>query len=116
MKIKPEVSTVRETLTTSLGSVIPIVETSEAETVVKVKDGTMIMIAGLIKEEKRDDISGVPLLSKIPIFGTRDKSKTRTELIIFLTPRILKEKKKTEKERNSSFRISKRLPGEREVF
>ena len=115
MKIKSEISEVSDTLKTQ-SSEVPIVQTSEAETVVKVKDGTMIMIAGLIKEEKRDDISGVPLLSKIPIFGARDKSKTRTELIIFLTPRILKEKKKTERERNSSFRISKRLPGEREVF
>ncbi|MFH1442362.1 MAG: secretin N-terminal domain-containing protein [Candidatus Omnitrophota bacterium] len=93
MKIKPEVSTVRETITTALGSRIPIVETSEAETVVKVKDGTMIMIAGLMKEEKRKDVSGIPFLSKIPFigaaFGTRDDQKKNTEIIIFLTPYII---------------------------
>lgn len=93
MKIKPEVSSVRETLTTSLGSKIPIVETSEAETTVKVKDGTMIMIAGLMKEDKRKESHGVPGLSKIPIFGQIFRANTRqtkkTELIVFITPHII---------------------------
>jgi MSHA type pilus biogenesis protein MshL len=93
MKIKPEISSVRETLTTSLGSTIPIVETSEAETVVKVKDGTMVMIAGLIKEDKRDERSGVPFLSQIPIignlFGTRSTLTKKTELVVFITPHII---------------------------
>jgi type II secretory pathway component GspD/PulD (secretin) len=93
MKIKPEVSSVRETLTTALGSIIPIVETSEAETSVKVKDGTMIMIAGLMKEDKRKDSSGMPLLSKIPILGSvlksSDSQKETSEVIVFLTPHII---------------------------
>lgn len=93
MKIKPEVSSVRETVVTSLGSRIPIVETSEAETSVTVKDGTMIMIAGLMKEEKRDDHLGIPVLSDIPflgsLFGTRSKQNKQTELIIFFTPHII---------------------------
>lgn len=94
MKIKPEVSSVKETITTSLGSRIPIVQTAESETVVKVKDGTMIMIAGMIKEEKRDSIKGIPLLSKIPflrvLFSSREKENNRTELIVFLTPHLMK--------------------------
>ncbi len=93
LKIKPEVSSVREVITTSLGSRIPIVETSQAETVVKVKDGTMIMIAGLMKEENRDDTTGVPVLSRIPViggaFGAKSQQKKKTELIIFITPHII---------------------------
>jgi len=69
MNIKPEISTLRETITTALGSRVPIVETSEAETVVTVKDGTMIMIAGLMKEELRDETLGLPILSRIPVIG-----------------------------------------------
>jgi type II secretory pathway component GspD/PulD (secretin) len=92
MKIKPEVSTVLSTLTTSLGSVIPIVQTSQSETVVKVKDGTMIMIAGMTKIEDTDTIKGWPVLSRIPFLGAffsnRAKTKKRTEVIIFLTPRL----------------------------
>ena len=93
MTIKPEISSVRETLTTSLGSVVPIVETSEAETVVKVEDGRMIIIAGLLREEERETITGIPLLSKIPIlgalFGSRATLKQNTELAILLTPHIV---------------------------
>jgi general secretion pathway protein D len=95
MKIKPEVSSVRETIVTSLGSRIPVVETSEAETVVTVKDGTMVMIAGLLKEEKREDALGLPMLSKIPfvgaLFGSRSNQNKNVELIIFITPHIISE-------------------------
>jgi len=93
MRIKPEVSSVRETLPTALGSKIPIVETSEAETVVKLKDGAMIVIAGLIKDEKRDERRGWPFLSKVPVlnllFGSQSTSSRKTELLIFLTPHII---------------------------
>ncbi|MCX5697208.1 MAG: hypothetical protein NTU54_04475 [Candidatus Omnitrophica bacterium] len=93
MKIKPEVSSVRETLTTALNSKIPIVDTSEAETTVKVKDGTMIMIAGLMKEDRREDKNGFPFLSKIPVlslmFGARADQNKKTELVIFITPHIM---------------------------
>jgi type II secretory pathway component GspD/PulD (secretin) len=94
MKIKPEVSNVRETITTSAGSRIPIVETSEAETQVKIRDGVMIMIAGLMREESRDDINGFPGLSKIPVLGfflgSRSQQKKLTEIVIFLTPHIIR--------------------------
>lgn len=96
MKIKPEVSSVREYLTTSLGSRIPIVETSEAETVVKVKDGAMIMIAGLTKKKEFEEKKETPLLGKIPLlkmfFSRQIKGPDTTrhsELIVFITPRII---------------------------
>jgi len=92
MKLKPEVSSVKTTLTTSLGSVVPIVQTSQSETVVKIKDGMMIMIAGMTKIENTDSIKGWPGLSKIPLlgmfFGIRAKEAKRTEVIIFLTPHL----------------------------
>jgi len=92
MKIKPEISSVRETIKTT-SSQIPIIETSETETVVKVKDGAMVMLAGLIKKEKRRDSSGFPVLSRIPVlkyfFSNRTNEDKKTELIIFLTPRLI---------------------------
>ncbi len=92
IKIKPEVSRVSDTITTEAGSRVPIVETSEAETAVKVKDGTMILIAGLMKDEKRNDASGIPLLSRIPLvgalFGSKASQHQTTELIVFLTPHL----------------------------
>ncbi|MFZ2938294.1 MAG: hypothetical protein WA066_06300, partial [Candidatus Omnitrophota bacterium] len=86
-------SSVRETLTTALKSVVPIVETAESETVVKVKDGTMIMIAGLMKVDNRRDLTGIPWLSRIPVlgtlFGARGTQKKRTEIVVFITPHII---------------------------
>jgi type II secretory pathway component GspD/PulD (secretin) len=93
MTIKPEVSSVRETITTAIGSRVPIVETSEAETTVKIEDGKMIIIGGLLKEESRDDTVGVPILSKLPIVGWlfgSDANLTRnTEIVFLITPHII---------------------------
>jgi general secretion pathway protein D len=93
MKIKPEVSSVRETLTTDAGSRIPIVQTSQSESVVKVKSGSTLVIAGLMKHEDVDETSGLPGLSRIPVIGnlfsTQNKEKNRTELVILITPTII---------------------------
>jgi len=93
MKIKPEVSSVSDTLTTESGTVVPIVATSQSETVVKVKDGSMLIIAGLMKQENTDDDNGLPKLSRMPILGhlfsNRTREKKRTELVIFITPTII---------------------------
>ncbi len=92
MKIRPEVSSVRETATSPLGSSVPVVETAQAETTVKVRDNVMVMIAGLMKEEVRDNRSSYPWLSDVPLlgwlFGTKSEQKVKTELAIFLTPHI----------------------------
>lgn len=93
MKIKPEVSSVSRTLETE-NSVVPIVQTSEASTTVKVKDGAMIMIAGLMKETHSDEVTGIPVLSRIPLigalFGNRTKEIERSELVIFITPHLMR--------------------------
>lgn len=93
MKIKPEVSSVKSTLTTSAGTTVPIVATSQSETVVKIKDGRMMIIAGLLKNEDTDDSAGLPKLSRMPFLGnfsgTKTKEKKKTELVIFITPTII---------------------------
>jgi len=92
MKLAPEVSTIKETITTSAGSIIPVLEKTTAETSVKAKDGSMIVIAGLIQDKKTDDENGIPFLKNIPLIGYAFKNKTktslRTETVIFLTPVI----------------------------
>jgi len=97
MKIKPEISSVTDTLTTGSEdeprSIIPIITTSEAETTVKVKDGATIMIAGLRKTENTRDFDGIPYFSKIPIvnllFSSRNSDQRQTEIVVFLTPYII---------------------------
>ncbi|MEW6009408.1 MAG: secretin N-terminal domain-containing protein [Candidatus Omnitrophota bacterium] len=95
MKIKPVVSSATRTNITSGGTVsqIPIVSTSEAATSVMVRDGSTIIIAGLIKDENIRTVNKIPILGDIPLLGnvfknTSDEVKKK-ELVIFLTPHIL---------------------------
>ncbi len=93
LKIRPEVSSVTSTITTGNNNTVPVVDTSEAETTVLVKDGVTIVIGGLIKEEEIDSVNKVPLLGDIPLLGNafrnKDKLLRKTEIVIFLTPKII---------------------------
>lgn len=93
MKIRPEVSSVVENYRTSSGNVIPIVETSEAETTVLVEDGSTIVIGGLMKDEKSKSVNKIPIVGDIPYLGVlfRNTVETtkKTELVIFLTCKIV---------------------------
>lgn len=93
MKIKPEVSSTGTPYTTASGNKIPVVSTSVAETNVMVKDGTTIIIGGLIKDKITDTVKKLPFFGDIPLLGlafrSKDKTTTKTELAIFLTPHII---------------------------
>ncbi|MBL7189548.1 MAG: hypothetical protein ISS70_24735, partial [Phycisphaerae bacterium] len=66
--------------------------TRSAETKVSVRDGQTIVIGGLIEDKLTDTIKKIPLLGDIPIAGhlfkRTIKEKTKTELLIFLTPHV----------------------------
>ncbi len=72
----------------------PVISTREAATQVLVKDGQTIVLGGLRDRQKTANLTGIPVLSHIPIvgglFGSADRSTSETELYLFLTPRILK--------------------------
>jgi len=95
IKVRPEVSTATvETFDTgSAKNRVPIVTTTEAETNVLVKSGTTLIIGGLIDAKNELTDNRLPILGDIPILGmafrgTSD-SKTKTELVVFLTPQII---------------------------
>jgi general secretion pathway protein D len=62
-------------------------------TQVTVQDGDTIAIGGFIGESNSSDSTGVPGLHRLPIvgalFGSRSISRSRTELVVFLTPRVI---------------------------
>jgi len=72
----------------------PVLNIKEAGTIVKVKDGDLIIIGGLIGTEKRKIVSKIPGLGDLPILGTlfrkEEYLKQKKELIIFLRPHIIK--------------------------
>jgi general secretion pathway protein D len=62
-------------------------------TQITVQDGDTIAIGGAIVESKSEGMTGIPYLSRLPflgpLFGTKTVSTSRTELIMFLTPRVI---------------------------
>lgn len=73
----------------------PVTVKREAKTQVIVKDGEVVVIGGLIKDEEMKTVSKIPILGDIPILGKLLFSQTsikreKSELLIFIIPRILK--------------------------
>jgi general secretion pathway protein D len=78
----------------SVGSIqSPSFSRRSLNTQVTVQDGDTIAIGGIINESNSMSTAGIPVLHRLPIvgaaFGSRSYSKERTELIIFMTPRVI---------------------------
>ncbi len=69
------------------------IESREATTKVMVKNGQTSVIGGVYQNDSNDSVAGVPWLKDIPVLGSlfkfKDTTNRRTELMIFLTPRIV---------------------------
>lgn len=87
LKINPEVSDVKE-----WKYEMPVISKRESDSLVLVRDGETIVVGGLIKDKKIATKYGIPYLRKIPILGRLFKKKfmetKKTELLIFITPKI----------------------------
>lgn len=72
----------------------PIINEQSAQTNVVVNDGETVVIAGLTSDEKRISEEGIPVLKDIPLLGhlfkRSMKSRDKKDLIIFVTPHIIK--------------------------
>jgi type II secretory pathway component GspD/PulD (secretin) len=77
------------------GERIPIVTTQFVETMVRVADGETVVLGGVIRSDESTNVRRTPLLSDIPIIGrlfeSRRVEKTSTELLIFVTPKIIRD-------------------------
>ncbi|MBA3727379.1 MAG: type II and III secretion system protein [Armatimonadetes bacterium] len=91
MRVHPVVSTV----TAVDNNNVPQTSAREAETTVMIKDGETMVIGGLIREEHTKIMREVPLLSQLPIVGDlfrhRTTNKRKSEIMVFITPRIVHE-------------------------
>jgi type IV pilus assembly protein PilQ len=80
---------------TSGGVNVPSIDTRALEATVMVGDGETVVLGGILETEARDAIKKVPYLGDIPILGHLFKSTSKTnnkkELLIFVTPKILRE-------------------------
>jgi len=92
LDIAQEVSDVVETTTSGINS--PTIQQRRLTSTVSTRSGQMIALGGLIRERRTKGKSGIPLLSQIPIvgaaFGQQTDRNDRTELIILLTPTVVR--------------------------
>ena len=92
-QVTPEVSSVTEYRGSN--NDLPVVSTRQASTTVRLKDGSSVIIGGLLSEQKSDQTTKVPLLGDIPVLGLLFQHKVtqvdKTDLVIEVTPHIMAE-------------------------
>lgn len=92
--LKQEVSSVAGPVSNSSSDLI--INKREIETTVTVDDGEILALGGLLDDNERKTIERIPLLSDIPglgeLFKSRSRSRTKTNLMVFIRPTILRSK------------------------
>jgi type II secretory pathway component GspD/PulD (secretin) len=85
---------------------LPEVNRRDLDTVVRIQSGETLVLAGIIQTAESADDRGVPWLKNIPILGALfnkdEKSKSRTELAIFITPTLLDDSSQIEANRRAA--------------
>ncbi len=102
LHIHPLVSNVvQQDLTFNFGgggtdTTLPLAKSSinETDTIVRVQDGNIVALGGLMKLDVANDRSGIPLLQDLPgvgvLFGNTTRTRTKRELVILLKPTVIK--------------------------
>lgn len=94
LKVAPEVTEISQTGFVSGGTTLPAMNTRRAATTVQLHDGQSFAIAGLIKNTLTESVSRFPMLGDLPILGALFRSSSfqndKTELLIVITPRLVK--------------------------
>jgi len=93
MDVSPIITRLTEIVTSVNGSTAPVLDVKQSGGLVRVRDGEMVIIGGLIQDEVSNTERSVPLLGDIPGLGRLFKgtyqAKQKTELVIFLVPKII---------------------------
>ncbi|GAX62694.1 type II secretory system protein [Candidatus Scalindua japonica] len=94
LDVTPIISRLETTSVSPLGSTAPVMNVKQSSTVVRLMDGEMVTIGGLIQDENFNTRRKVPVLGDIPLVGNVFKGsytvEGKNELVIFITPKIIK--------------------------
>jgi pilus assembly protein CpaC len=89
-----EVSTENALLGGAGGTTIPSIKTRRAETTLEIPSGGAMAMAGLIQDQTKQAINGLPGLSQVPVLGSlfrsRDFVNNQTELMVLVTPYVVR--------------------------
>jgi general secretion pathway protein D len=92
LDIDQEVSDVVKTTSSNIDS--PTIQQRRIESSVAVNTGETIALGGLIQDHQSNTVTGIPVLSNIPILGnlfkSTDNEHNRTELLVLLSPKVIK--------------------------
>lgn len=93
IKIELEVSSLGAPTITKSGATVYTIGNRSASTQLRLKDGETQVLAGLISDDERKSASKLPAFSDIPLLGrlfaNQEDKKTKTEIVLAITPRIL---------------------------
>jgi len=93
LDVEQEISNVAAT--TPAGSLTPTISERKVKSSISVANGQTVLLAGLISAQQNGNRNGIPLLEQIPglgnAFSHQDNTGTRTELIIFIRPQIIRD-------------------------
>lgn len=110
LEVTQEVSDAVKTTTSGIDS--PTIQRRQIATTVGVHDGETVALGGLMRQSRSDGDRGIPVAKDIPIlgtlFGTTTSDSRKTELLIFLTPRILRS---AEAAREATMELRRSLQG-----
>jgi general secretion pathway protein D len=99
LNISQTVSDVVRTSSSEINS--PTIQQRQVTSTASLQSGTTALLAGLIREVSTDIKSGIPLLHELPLlghfFGTTGEQKQRTELVVLISPKVVKSKDESEK-------------------
>jgi type IV pilus assembly protein PilQ len=102
LEIKPSVNSIGQVLADGL----PAVNSRSAETTVILENGETLAIGGLIKKDELKTVREVPLLADLPLLGklfsAAENTDIETELMIFITPKIIKSKREINQKREET--------------
>jgi type II secretory pathway component GspD/PulD (secretin) len=93
MNIRPSISERVGQATSPDGSKVPIISVRATDTVVRAQDGQTVIIGGLMQQKKTRDVTGIPGMKDVPVFGRFFRETVedgrKTELIILLAPTVV---------------------------
>jgi len=99
LEIAQEVSDVVPTTTSGIDS--PTIQQRKLSSTIAVRSGDTIALGGLIRDNRSRTRSGVPYLARVPgigaLFRSTDKNHRRTELIVMITPRVIRDDEESAK-------------------
>jgi len=95
LDLKVTKDSVGQFVPSATGGLVPSIDTREITTQVLVNDGQTVVLGGILETDNRDDVTKVPFLGDVPglgvLFRSKSKREEKNELLIFVTPKILRE-------------------------